>query len=141
MKDPFEGSFRLPDLTSHFHSTVPHLPNIKPLALSLAEDQYASEFHKRLAEIVNNFQAELDPEHEVGVRLVNFGQTVIFHLEDIGFYNPSLIRFYGRTAEGTPVELIQHVSQISVLLMRLAALDPDKPIRIGFHVHDEGGEG
>jgi len=122
-------SFQQPDFS--------HLANITPLARSLAEEQYASEFHARLAKIINDFQATLDPQHEVGVRLVSFGQTLVFHLEDIGYYNPSLIRFYGRTDAGEPVELVQHVSQISVLLMRLPALDPEQPRRIGFDVSVE----
>jgi hypothetical protein len=79
------------------------------------------------------FDATLDQEHEVGVRLVSFGQTVVFHLDDIGFWNPSLICFKGVTDDGSPVELIQHASQISVLLMKLCRKDPSKPKRrIGF---------
>jgi hypothetical protein len=97
----------------------------------------ASEFEERLTKMIKDFEEELEPTQEVGVRLVSFGQTVVFHLQDIGYYNPSLIRFYGRTENGEPVELIQHVSQISVLLMRVPALDPEQPRRIGFHARDD----
>ena len=93
----------------------------------------ASEFRKRLIEWVNEFDESLDHEHEVGIRLVNFGQTVTFHLDAIGYYNPSLISFSGFMENGDPVELIQHVSQISVLLMKMKRPDPTKPKRtIGF---------
>jgi hypothetical protein len=69
----------------------------------------------------------------VGVRLVSFGQSVVFHLEQIGYWNPSLISFKGFTEDGEPVELIQHVSQISVLLTKLSRKDPTKPKKpIGF---------
>jgi hypothetical protein len=55
--------------------------------------------------------------------------------DDIGYWNPSLISFQGRTDDGQPVELIQHVSQISILLMKLKRPDPSKPKRkIGFGV-------
>lgn len=97
----------------------------------------ASEFHKRLVEMVNNFDDDLDETEEVGMRLVSFGQTVQFHVEDIGYYNPSLIRFYGKTDDGKNIELIQHVSQISFLLMAVPRLNPDKPKKkIGFSTEE-----
>lgn len=74
-----------------------------------------------------------DGEHEVGLRLVTFGQTVVIHVEDLGYYNPSLIRFYGTVEDGSPVELVQHISQISFLLVAVKKKDPSKPKRkIGF---------
>jgi|SRR5882762_4340266 len=113
---------------------LPKMLDVGPNPLIVAaEANYASEFHKRLMKWINTFDAALDQEHEVGVRLVSFGQTVIFHLDNIGFWNPSLICFKGVTDDGSPVELIQHVSQISVLLMKLPRKDPQKPKRrIGF---------
>lgn len=93
----------------------------------------ASEFYTRLVKWINDFEELLDEEHEVGVRLVSFGQTIVFHLDDISYWNPSLIKFIGKTGEGQSVELIQHVTQISVLLMALPRLDPTKPKKkIGF---------
>ena len=82
---------------------------MSPLVTAVQEN-YASEFHKRLVEWINTFDAALDQAHEVGVRLVSFGQTVVFYLHDIGYWNPSLISFQGFTEDGSPVELIQHVS-------------------------------
>jgi hypothetical protein len=84
--------------------------------------------------MIRDFDSQLDSEHEVGVRLVSFGEKVVFHLLDMGYANPSLITFVGRTDDGNTVELIQHVSQISVLLMSLPKADPNAPKRgIGFH--------
>jgi hypothetical protein len=98
----------------------------------------ASEFYKRLVEWINNFDKSLDETEEVGVRLVNFGQALTFHLQDMSYYNPSLISFQGTTDNGEPVELIQHVSQISILLQKVKRKDlttPKKPI--GFIQSDE----
>lgn len=98
-----------------------------------ARANYASEFHERLIKWINDFDASLDQANEVGIRLVTFGQTVVFRLHNIGYWNPSLISFSGATEDGSPVELIQHVSQISVLLMKLPRKDPSKPKQpIGF---------
>ena len=72
------------------------------------------------------------------MRLVNFGQAVTFHIEDIGYWNPSLISFRGHTEKGEPVELIQHVTQISILLMKMKREQPQQPKRpIGFASWEE----
>lgn len=120
---------------------LPILPDIRPAPNPLvmeAQDNYASEFHKRLMKSIDDFDATLDQAHEVGACLVSFGQSVIFHLHGIGYWNPSLIMFRGTTDDGSPVELIQHVSQINVLLMKLPRKDPSQPKRrIGFIVPDQ----
>lgn len=97
-----------------------------PKRADLAEDFYA-----RLVEWIGDFEAGLDVEHEVGVRLVSFGQALVFHLTDMSWWNPALIRFDGVNDSGEPVQLIQHVSQISVLLMGVQK-QGDEPRRIGF---------
>jgi hypothetical protein len=120
---------------------LPEFQMPKPNALIVnAESNYASEFHKRLMKWINDFNASLDDKHEVGLRLVSFGQTVTFHLQDLGYWDPSLISFSGTTETGEPVELIQHVSQISILLMKMQRLQPEKPkVPIGFH-SPQGGD-
>ena len=101
--------------------------------LRAADENLASEFHIRLVKWITEYDAGLDAAHEVGVRLVSFGQEVTFRLHDLDYWNPSLMKFIGVLNNGTPVELIQHVSQISILLMTLPLLDPSQPKRpIGF---------
>ncbi len=102
------------------------LAHIKPVS-EYFTDGYASEFYKRLCVWINKFDKQLDNKYEVGVRLVNFGQAITFHLEDIGYSDPYLICFRGRTNSDDPVELVQHISQISILLMKLPRKHPDKP--------------
>lgn len=142
-----------PDLSEHAHTiaeinkqlaSIPPLDTsrwlTKPLRFDFstirteAQANYASEFYARLVTRITEFNEALDDDHEVGVKLVKFGgSSMVFHLSDLGYYNPSLITFYGVTEDGNPVELIQHVSQISVLLTKLPRL-PNEPKRvIGFH--------
>ncbi len=80
---------------------------------------------------VETFEANLDEEHEVAVRLASFGGVVMFHAEQIGFSTPNVITFYGTTEEGERLQLIQHVSQLSFLLRSVKKLE-EKPKRIGF---------
>jgi Family of unknown function (DUF6173) len=99
----------------------------------------ASEFRSRLLAWIHEFELGLDSDTEVGARLVSFGQSVTFHLESIGFQNPSLLRFDGVTEDGRRIQLIQHVSQISVLLTSVPKAG-EQARRIGFIV-DESDEG
>ncbi len=114
------------------NETIEPLQIDKKFFITTPENQnLASEFYKRLVKKINHFNESLDDEYEVGVRLVNFGQAVTFHLQDMDYLNPSLISFVGDTNPGTEtnerVELIQHVSQISILLMKLKRKDPSQP--------------
>jgi|SRR5471030_195089 len=94
---------------------------------------FANEFHKRLIVWINDFHASLSDEYEVGGQLASFGKNIEFHFTDIGYWNPSLISFIGILEDGSPVELVQHVSQINVLLIRKKRLKPEEPKRpIGF---------
>jgi hypothetical protein len=114
----------------NFQNFKPILPDFKPEDLN---PNLASAFYKRIVEMINDFESGLNEQEEVGVRLVTFGQTVQFHIEDISYYNPSLITFIGRLENGSKVELIQHVSQISFLLMSLPKLNEEQPARrLGF---------
>lgn len=107
-------------------------PPVSPL-VEIAELSLASAFCQRLITIINRFDEDLDANREVGLRLVNFGQTFVIHLEDIGYWDPALLWFKGFSETGDPVELIQHVTQISIALIALPH-DPAKPKRkIGFH--------
>ena len=104
------------------------------LSADLAQANSAAEFHKRLVRYVVEFENELDNSKEVGVRLVSFGQTVEFHVENVGYYNPSLISFIGKTEDGNPIQLVQHVSQISFLLMAVPRQNPERPRQeFGYH--------
>ncbi|MEH1858336.1 MAG: DUF6173 family protein [Nostoc sp.] len=102
----------------------------------IASTNFADNFYSQLVDWINEFNRTIDDNFEVGVRLVNFGQTYVFHLLDIGFSNPSLIIFYGLTEQNEPVQLIQHVNQISILLLKLPRKEPDKPKKVfGFQVN------
>ena len=101
----------------------------------------ASEFCKGLERRIAEFNQSLNHEYEVGFRLVNFSQAITFHLESIGYCNPSLIFLSGFTDEGDPVEFVQHISQISILLIKVRRKNPSEPRRpIGFAVWPEDEE-
>lgn len=119
---------------------MPEIPPMRSLVVENIEANYASEFHQQLQKWISDFDASLDNEHQVGVRIVSFGPNVTIRLKSFGFSNPSLVIFSGWLETGEPVELIQHVTQISVLVIKMRRIDPSEPKKpIGFHVcRDEG---
>ena len=93
--------------------------------------------HERLVGYIQSFEAALDDEHEIGARLVSFGATVVFHIEDIGYHGPDIITFRGIDTDGRRVQLVQHVTQLSVLLIAMEKIGPEAR-RIGFALSEEG---
>lgn len=106
--------------------------------IDFTNSNHASEFYWRLVEWVNDFHRELENEYEVGGQLVTFGNEITFSFTDLTYWNPSLIGFIGTKPDGSPVKLIQHVSQINVLLVRQKRVHPEEPKRpIGFASWEE----
>ena len=66
----------------------PDLPTLTPAIQTIAESNYASEFHRRLVEWINRYNDSLDDAHEVGAQLVSFGPAVVFRLTDVSYWNP-----------------------------------------------------
>jgi hypothetical protein len=93
---------------------------------------YAETLFKPLMKQIEEFQANLSADEEVGAYLASFGKEVLIHIESVSYRNPHLMIFRG-TRDGTSlrVELLQHTSQMSVLLVAVAKAGPVAR-RIGF---------
>ena len=81
---------------------------------------------------IQKFEQGLDSDHEGAFKLCHFGQSILLHVTDVGYCNPSIIVFRG-FVDGKPAQLIQHVSELNFLLMSVKRPDPKTPARrIGF---------
>lgn len=61
--------------------------------------------------------------------------TGVIRIEGMGYFDPDVITFYGSDPEGTKTQLIQHVTQLSVMLRALPKQTPTvAPNRIGFRL-------
>lgn len=119
-----------------------HIPNVgmqvqdiqeKIARAKQFENGYANVFYEQLVEEINNFDNQLNQTEEVGVRLVSYGNSIQFSITDIGYQNPYLIYFYGMLENGSPIQLVQNVSQISFVLIAMKRKNPEEPKRpIGF---------
>lgn len=95
------------------------------------KENKAKWMHERVVRSIVEFENKLDVDQEVGARLVNFSNDETIAIDDVGFWGPDIIKFYGKNAQGNPVELIQHISQLSVLLVAIKVKN-ESPKRIGF---------
>jgi len=103
---------------------------------------HASVLWANLRVQLEEFQAELNEEAEVGALLASFGREVVIAVLHVGYHNPSFFVFDGEELQtGERVRLIQHTSQVSLLLRSVTK--PAKLVRgrrIGFHLSGDEGE-
>ncbi len=102
-------------------------PAVQAATTTSTEGNRASAFATHIFNKIQAYAATLDEAHEVGLRLMSAGQPITFHFEGMGYADPSLISFTGATDAGEPLEVIQHVSQISMLLTTVPRLHPERP--------------
>lgn len=108
----------------------------------LHEDPYHAKWmYERIIRTINDFEEDLPNDLQAGGRLVSFGQTVQFSINDVSYWNPDMIIFYGTLPTGETVRLVQHTSQLSLLLVAVKRSNPKEPRRkIGFHSEDQSDE-
>ncbi|MBC7142097.1 MAG: hypothetical protein H5U18_08060 [Rhodobacteraceae bacterium] len=90
--------------------------------------------YERLILYIKNFESQLDNEHEVAMGFTG-GDAGVLRIEGIGYFDPDVVTFYGRDEDGARTQLIQHVTQLNVMLRALQkAPEIEEPRRIGFRL-------
>ena len=116
-----------------------HPPNDQALpaaisAKSVEEKSPAEWAYQRLILYIKNFEQTLDDEHEVAMGFTDTGAGVL-RIEGMGFFDPDIVTFYGTDQTAARVQLVQHVSQLNVILRAMPkAREAAAPRRIGFEL-------
>ncbi|MEE9454765.1 MAG: DUF6173 family protein [Paracoccaceae bacterium] len=115
----------------------------KPLPEGVISDEDAQKSqaewaYERLILYIQNFEEQLDSAHEIAMGVAGADVGVI-HIEGMGFYAPDLVTFYGTDPAGSRMQLVQHVSQLNVMLMA-SPKRTKEPHRIGFHLVEQLGK-
>ena len=116
------------------HQPFPHGFNLQP-APPKSEAQWA---YERLILYIQNFESQLDNEHEVGMALAGAKVGTLL-IQGIGFFAPDIVTFYGEDEQGGRLQLVQHVSQLNVMLVASPKRE-DEPNRIGFRLVQQLGD-
>lgn len=118
-----------------------HMDHMRDIQRDFAEAREAPTARRAVRNIaarIRAFVASLDQASEVGLKLVSFGGSTVVHIREVDYEQPNLIFFRGNLDDGSPVELIQNLTQLSFLLVQAPRLEPDKPRPvIGFNLGHE----
>ena len=102
---------------------------------SLADWKYEKIMEERA-----EYEAKLDNDHEIALRLASFGSSTVMVVTSVGYQNPDMLYFYG-FVNGKNAQLIQHVSQLNFLITSVEREDKTKPARrIGFRTTNASQE-
>ena len=91
--------------------------------------------YERVILYIQKFEEQLDAEHEVGMGFTG-GDAGTIHIMGVGFFEPDIITFYGVDEAGAKTQMIQHVSQLNVML-KAAPKQKATATRIGFKLAQE----
>lgn len=117
----------------------------KPLPGAVAETPYedkspAQWAYERIILYIQNFEEQLDNEHEMTLGLAG-GDIGVLQIEGIGYFDPDIVTFYGSDGNGTKTQLIQHVNQLNVMLRAEPRKESSQPPnRIGFRLAADLGK-
>ncbi|CUH98967.1 DUF6173 family protein [Leisingera aquaemixtae] len=90
--------------------------------------------YERLILYIQNFEKQLDAEHEVAMGFAG-GNAGVLRIEGMGYFDPDIITFYGSEGSGSRTQLVQHVSQLNVMLRAVPKARQEAPAnRIGFRL-------
>lgn len=121
-------------LSNLFSFEEPEL--VRAVAAIEESNNHAKWMHERVVRLIKDFEEKLDNDHEIGARLVTFGTDTTIHIQDVGYWGPDLITFQGLDANNNSVQLVQHISQLSVLLVAVKRTGTE-PRRIGFKLEEK----
>lgn len=86
--------------------------------------------YERLIMYIQNFEKTLDNTQEFAG-----DSSGVIKIEGMGYYDPDIVTFYGSDPSGTKTQLVQHVTQLSVMLRALPKdVEAEEPNRIGFRL-------
>mmetsp|Transcript_29398 Transcript_29398/g.57416 ORF Transcript_29398/g.57416 Transcript_29398/m.57416 type:complete len:154 (+) Transcript_29398:2833-3294(+) len=119
----------------------PKAPNLssKPMPKGVAKTPVEQKSparwaYERIIMYLKNFEESLDNEHEVAMGFTG-GDAGVLRIEGMGYFDPDIVTFYGSDPTGAKTQLVQHVTQLNVMLRALPkAVQADAPNRIGFRL-------
>jgi len=93
--------------------------------------------YERLILYIKNFEEQLDSDQEVAMGFAGSDAGVL-RIEGMGYFDPDIVTFYGTDHEGNKTQLVQHVTQLNVILRALPLVSFDEePTRIGFRLAED----
>ena len=111
------------------------LPSVMTQAVS--KKSPAQWAYERVVLYLKKFEETLDAEHEAAMGFAG-GDAGVLRIEGMGYFDPDIVTFYGTDAVGAQTQLVQHVTQLNVMLRVIPKeVDAPEPNRIGFRLAEQ----
>ncbi|WP_179378674.1 DUF6173 family protein [Jannaschia marina] len=111
-----------------------HAVPVPPKVAARADKSPAEWAFQRVILHLKAFEEALS-DGEVAAMAFAGGPSGVLRIQGVGFHAPDLVTFSGVDDDGLPVQAIQHVSQLNVLLRAVPKpADDPTPERIGFRL-------
>ena len=92
----------------------------------------ANATYKSLIAKIKAFENSLDSETEVGIKIINLGESKLMAVTEINYIEPNIICFNGYI-DNSKAELVTHITQLNLILMGTPKNIKSQPAkRIGF---------
>ena len=91
---------------------------------------------KAIYEEISDFEATLDSDHEIGMPIVGGPVGLCVHVREVYRFGTDKLVFVGIDGDQNPVRLIQHLTQLNLLMLAAPRIGPIA-VRIGFHAPAE----
>jgi len=93
--------------------------------------------YERVVLYLKKFEETLDDNHEVAMGFTGASAGVL-RIEGMGYFDPDIVTFYGSDPAGGKMQLVQHFSQLNVVLRALPKqIEAAAPKRIGFRLVED----
>ena len=103
-------------------------------------DSPARSIWKRIKSFVENFESQLDDEHEVMIDFLELPASGITEVQSVSYWSPDILMFTCISDIGTEIVLLQHYSQLNFFVCSRKKKDPSRPkhtIRFTTEPHDD----
>lgn len=98
----------------------------------IAQTNNAEYMAKVIGQRIVDFQSTLSEVQDVALQIIQFNNSITLYVTKVSHLGLGLIVFQGSDSANNPCEIVQHISQINVL-MAIVAKPADIPHRkIGF---------
>lgn len=106
-------------------------------ARPIADKSPAEWAYERMVLYIQKFEEMLDGDQEIAMGFAG-SEAGTLHIQGMGYFAPDIVTFYGVGPDGAKTQLVQHVSQLSVVLRAAPKVDADKEAnRIGFQMREK----
>lgn len=113
-----------------------NVPKVEPIVIDTPfQHMFVDEQFQIIKNYIQEFEKTLDVDHEVGVMMTNFGQSIVMQVTEITYEEPVLLIFKGYI-NGKMSVLIQHMNQLNFLLTSLDKVTEEPKRQIGFIIPD-----